>query len=490
MPVKFKMDVVPANNSTAPTGIFRIQRSYNNGAYSDIFSVTNPPASSDATLSLNGSRVFGSGGGLAQFYGLSGGMSFYDQAGSVVFTSMSNTGAWTYTPTSLTAALATSILSATQTWNTSGTPTAIKLNITDTASNAASLLMDLQTGGTSRFKVDKTGGIISAANGLALAGTTFQSGKITYGGASSFQFLQSTGITGANTATLLDLSTISISPTSGITGLVGVSGTFAPTSGTSVMNSFTINPTINQTGGANGITRSLYINPTLTSAADYRAIEISSGVAVLAASTTASASLRVPSGTSPTSPINGDIWNDSTQKAPIAFSAGARQTLQGVIFTQTATGTIANSVTETAISSTGVGTLTLPANFFVAGKTLKITGLGIHSSAANPTIRIKIKFGSTIMLDTTAVGTKNSTDEGFQVTGVITCRTTGVSGTVFSQGFYNEGASGTGNFDMKNTAATTIDTTASQAMTITAEWGTASASNTISLTNLVVEVLN
>jgi hypothetical protein len=39
------------------------------------------------------------------------------------------------------------------TWNTSGTPTAIKLNVTNTASNAASLLMDLQVGGTSQFKV-------------------------------------------------------------------------------------------------------------------------------------------------------------------------------------------------------------------------------------------------------------------------------------------------------------------------------------------------
>ena len=48
-------------------------------------------------------------------------------------------------------------LSITQTWNTSGTPTAILANITDTASNAASLLMDLQVGGVSKFKVTKAG---------------------------------------------------------------------------------------------------------------------------------------------------------------------------------------------------------------------------------------------------------------------------------------------------------------------------------------------
>lgn len=53
--------------------------------------------------------------------------------------------------------LAGSILSTTQTWNTSGSPTAWKLNVTNTASGASALLIDLQIGGTSQFKVDKAG---------------------------------------------------------------------------------------------------------------------------------------------------------------------------------------------------------------------------------------------------------------------------------------------------------------------------------------------
>jgi len=79
-----------------------------------------------------------------------------------------------------------------------------------------------------------------------------------------------------------------------------------------VYNSFVSNPTINQTNGANGITRGLYINPTLTSAADWRAIEVANGITILGASTTSKASLRIPSGTAPTSPTNGDIWFDGT----------------------------------------------------------------------------------------------------------------------------------------------------------------------------------
>jgi hypothetical protein len=49
--------------------------------------------------------------------------------------------------------------------------------------------------------------------------------------------------------------------------------TVNPTSGNAVVNGLNLNFTINQTGGANGITRGLYVNPTLTAAADWRSIE-------------------------------------------------------------------------------------------------------------------------------------------------------------------------------------------------------------------------
>ncbi len=46
----------------------------------------------------------------------------------------------------------------TATWNASGTTfTAVKMNVTDTASAAGSLLIDLQTNGTSQFSVTKAG---------------------------------------------------------------------------------------------------------------------------------------------------------------------------------------------------------------------------------------------------------------------------------------------------------------------------------------------
>ena len=68
-----------------------------------------------------------------------------------------------------------------------------------------------------------------------------------------------------------------VTNTSGTHNRIESTGAFLPVSGTGVFNAFQISGTINQTGGANGITRGLYINPTLTSAADYRAIETTSG---------------------------------------------------------------------------------------------------------------------------------------------------------------------------------------------------------------------
>jgi hypothetical protein len=102
------------------------------------------------------------------------------------------------------------------------------------------------------------------------------------------------------------------SATSGSLFVSGSKEIFAPTSGTATFGYLALEGTINQTGGANGVTRGLYINPTLTAAADFRAIEVTAGTTVLAPSVTARASLRIPSGTAPTSPVNGDIWFDGT----------------------------------------------------------------------------------------------------------------------------------------------------------------------------------
>jgi hypothetical protein len=86
--------------------------------------------------------------------------------------------------------------------------------------------------------------------------------------------------------------------TSGTLGRFNLVSSFAPTSGTAVYNTALINPTVNQTGGANGITRGLFIQSTLTAAADFRAIEVSNGGAYInTTSVQASAILQADSTT-------------------------------------------------------------------------------------------------------------------------------------------------------------------------------------------------
>ena len=76
-----------------------------------------------------------------------------------------------------------SILNLAQTWNTTGTPTAIKLNVTSTASSSSSQLMELKVGGTNMFSVSKGGTVITNnlyASYLATSSTVANSNFETY----------------------------------------------------------------------------------------------------------------------------------------------------------------------------------------------------------------------------------------------------------------------------------------------------------------------
>ncbi len=76
-----------------------------------------------------------------------------------------------FTGYSVTGAGITTGIALSGTWNTTGAPTAVDVNITDTASNAASKLLDLRTGSTSRFSVDRLGNL-SLPGGVLLTTKT------------------------------------------------------------------------------------------------------------------------------------------------------------------------------------------------------------------------------------------------------------------------------------------------------------------------------
>lgn len=68
----------------------------------------------------------------------------------------------------------TNIYDMADTWNAAGTTfTAIKMNVTDTASAAGSLLMDLQVGGASKFNVTKAGAVRASDGSVAAPSLSF-----------------------------------------------------------------------------------------------------------------------------------------------------------------------------------------------------------------------------------------------------------------------------------------------------------------------------
>lgn len=81
------------------------------------------------------------------------------------------------------------------------------------------------------------------------------------------------GSTTTNTANARFWSNGGQAPTSGLYRTLYADISWIPTSGSAEWYGVDLRPTINQTGGANGITRGLYINPILTAAANWRSIE-------------------------------------------------------------------------------------------------------------------------------------------------------------------------------------------------------------------------
>ena len=192
------------------------------------------------------------------------------------------------------------------------------------------------------------------------------------------------------------------------------------------------------------------------------------------------------------SPASGDYWYDTTQKTFAARTAGATAFNSGILYVGTATVTVANSTTETSMLGTGVGSATLPANFAVVGRTIRVRSHGFISDTATPSSTIKIKLGAVTLV--TSTGTLPSGLSNAEVTFefVFTFRSIGSSGTVIGQGIsrITSGAFvSSASRALVMTAPATIDTTVANAMDVTYQWGTASASNTISMTNSIIEVI-
>ena len=191
------------------------------------------------------------------------------------------------------------------------------------------------------------------------------------------------------------------------------------------------------------------------------------------------------SGTSGTSGVNGTSGSSGSSgtsgvspSLPISVNYG--------LYAQTANSTIVtNTTAETTIVGTGVGTLNVPANGFTVGDTFRAILGGVMNADNNQTIRIKVKSGSVILLDSGVQNLGSAvTDDVWSLNIDFTIRQLGAAGvaSIVSLGSFhytktnNASVQGFG-FNVANN--TTFNTTISNTLDITVQWGAASTGNNI-----------
>lgn len=155
------------------------------------------------------------------------------------------------------------------------------------------------------------------------------------------------------------------------------------------------------------------------------------------------------------------------------------------LFSQTADSTtVTNTTTTTSILSTGVGSLTIPANGFVVGDSFFLDIKGDISALNNATLTIQIKSGSVVLATSGAVTLPAITNKFFEIEVDFTIRAIGAAATasIVTAGEFNYVKDGGNQFEgaMFHTVNnTTFNTTTSNTLDVVVTWGAASASNSI-----------
>ena len=162
------------------------------------------------------------------------------------------------------------------------------------------------------------------------------------------------------------------------------------------------------------------------------------------------------------------------------------------LYAQTALGTlITDTIVETSLIGTGVGSLTIPANGFSVGDSFTAKVCGALSCANNETIHIRVKSDGVTIADTGIFQMKLTTDKYFELILDFTIAAIGGPGTakLFTNGQYSYNHNAAGEIAGNNFALvsdTVFNTTVTNVLSITAEWGSAKDANKIQSQNFVL----
>ena len=158
----------------------------------------------------------------------------------------------------------------------------------------------------------------------------------------------------------------------------------------------------------------------------------------------------------------------------------------GGLFAQTANSTPVTATTvESSLVNGGVGSLNIPANGFVVGDSFNGELSGVINAANNQTIRIRVKAGSVVLLDSGVQTLTNSIiDDIWTLSIDFTIRQIGAAGVASIASFGRFSYAKTNNatvqsFGMNTINSTTFDTTVSNTLNVTVQWGSNNAGNSI-----------
>ena len=157
----------------------------------------------------------------------------------------------------------------------------------------------------------------------------------------------------------------------------------------------------------------------------------------------------------------------------------------GGIYAQTANSTpVSGTTVETSLINGGVGTLSVPANGFAVGDSFRAIMAGVLNVANNQTIRIRVKTGSVILLDSGAQPITNITNNVFSLNIDFTIRQLGGAGvaSIVSLGSFHYTKTSNGvveGFSFNVINNTTFNTTINNTLDITVQWGSNNAGNSI-----------
>ena len=172
-----------------------------------------------------------------------------------------------------------------------------------------------------------------------------------------------------------------------------------------------------------------------------------------------------------------EIEIDKYYSNPLGYTRG--------LFAQTANSTpITNTIVETSLVNGGVGSLSVPANGFKVGDSFRAVAAGVLNVVNNQTIRIRVKTGGVVLLDSGPQSISNITNDVYSLNIDFTIRQLGTAtvASIVSLGTFhyvktsNAAIQG---FSFNVVNSTTFNTTIPNTLDVTVQWGAADPGNSI-----------